>query len=111
MNRISTHILDTSIGFPAKNVVVELSMINGGKSTILSEQRTNDDGRVDNFIEDKTIETGIYELKFKVDAYFDQKNTTSFYPSITIQFRFVKGEHYHVPLLLNPFGYSTYRGS
>lgn len=104
---ISTHILDTSRGRPAEGVTVVLSA-NGRE---LARGVTNSDGRVKPLLE--TIPAaGAYRITFEVAPYFAAQKVESFFPSVSIDFT-VKavGEHYHVPLLLNPFGFSTYRGS
>jgi 5-hydroxyisourate hydrolase len=109
MSAITTHILDTSLGRPAKNVAVELSF--SGK--VIASGTTNDDGRISDLLaEDHKFKTGTYQLNFKIGRYFTSMGIDCFYPEATIIFE-VKdsSQHYHVPLLLNPFGYSTYRGS
>jgi 5-hydroxyisourate hydrolase len=114
MSTISTHILDTARGKPANGVHVELSVQNTDESwTHLSEAWTDDDGRVKPFFLVETLlEVGIYRLVFDTDAYFSGLDLTSFYPQVTIVFRIEDSQqHYHVPLLISPFGYSTYRGS
>ncbi len=110
---ISTHILDTSRGRPAEGVSVTLEQgLEPGSSDhwkILSCEKTNADGRI-NFPNE--IEAGTYRLRFEVDPYFKAMNTTGFFTDIPVTFRIAElSRHYHVPLLLNPFGYSTYRGS
>jgi 5-hydroxyisourate hydrolase len=108
---ISTHILDTSRGRPAAGVTVRLEQVSPSGATELVRGVTNDDGRIKPFLE--TIPAaGDYRLHFDVAGYFSGLKTESFYPSITIDFQVkAPSEHYHVPLLLNPFGFSTYRGS
>ena len=108
---ISTHILDTSRGRPAVGVTVRLEQVSSSKATELARGVTNEDGRIKPFLE--TIPSaGHYRLHFDVSAYFSGLGSESFYPSITIDFQVkAPSEHYHVPLLLNPFGFSTYRGS
>lgn len=108
---ISTHILDTSRGRPAVGVTVRLEQVTPQGAVELARGVTNDDGRVKPFLE-KIPSAGAYRLHFEVDAYFRARGVEAFYPSVTIDF-LVKAadEHYHVPLLLNPFGFSTYRGS
>lgn len=114
MSAITTHILDTSSGRPAAGVAVTLAVRSGDAEWIpLGAARTNDDGRVPGLLaEDHELVAGTYALRFEVGAYFEGRNVTAFYPQVEIVFEIREpGENYHVPLLLNPFGYTTYRGS
>ena len=108
---ISTHVLDTSRGRPAEGIQVTLSGQRAGTWTELARGVTNSDGRVKPLLE--TIPAaGDYRLTFEVKPYFAKNGVDSFYPHVTIDFEVkVPTEHFHVPLLLNPFGFSTYRGS
>ncbi|MCU0696686.1 MAG: hydroxyisourate hydrolase [Myxococcaceae bacterium] len=108
---ISTHILDTTRGRPAKGVTVRLEQLVAGGAVELARGVTNDDGRVKPLL-DAIPAAGAYRLHFDVAPYFTALGVEAFYPSVNIDF-VVKAthEHYHVPLLLNPFGYATYRGS
>lgn len=113
MRTISTHILDTSRGRPASGVSVSLEVLNAGEGwSALAQAITDDDGRVSTFVPDPQLAAGTYRLIFSVGEYFTALNQDSFYPEVTVNF-LIKGgtEHYHVPLLISPFGYSTYRGS
>ena len=113
MSAITTHILDTSTGKPAANVAVTLDFLQDGDWKSVGSGRTNSDGRVPDLINDGfEFQSGQYRIEFAVSEYFETSNTEAFYPYVRIVF-IVKDEqsHYHVPLLLNPFGYSTYRGS
>jgi len=106
---ISTHILDTSLGHPAQNVIVTLEVQKSGKWKALAKEKTNADGRI-SF--DVKKEIGIYRLTFFVQKYFQKNKTESFFNDIPVAFEIRKTDRkYHVPLLLNPYGYSTYRGS
>lgn len=113
MSQITTHILDTSKGSPAVGVAVVLEKpeLNGdwiavGKGT------TNADGRIPDLLAtDVILDSGVYRLTFDTNSYFNSLGINAFYPSVSITFLTVDTSHYHVPLLLNPFGYSTYRGS
>lgn len=108
MGTLSTHVLDTSAGRPAEGVPVQLRSADG---SLVGEGRTDADGRVASIGPDR-LEAGDYSLRFDTAAWFTAAGTTGFYPEVTITFTVAEGgEHYHVPLLLNPFGYSTYRGS
>ncbi|HKP38509.1 MAG TPA: hydroxyisourate hydrolase [Pyrinomonadaceae bacterium] len=114
MSTISTHILDTSRGRPAGGVRVSLEILNAGEGwSRLSEAVTDDDGRVKAFMmSEPQLRAGTYRLIFSVDQYFQALNQPSFYPEVAVNFLIEGGaEHYHVPLLISPFGYSTYRGS
>ena len=105
---ITTHILDTSAGRPAASVTVAL--LKG--SELIASGSTNDDGRVEDWDTTFQLESADYTLRFDVGPYFARNNEASIYSDIQIKFKVDSvNEHYHVPLLLNPFGYSTYRGS
>jgi 5-hydroxyisourate hydrolase len=107
---ITTHILNTSAGQPAAGVKVSLTC--DGIPGIVATGETNSDGRVENWSQGFDLKLGNYTLSFAVDDYFASRNESSFYSTIQISFKVAStAEHYHVPLLLNPFGYSTYRGS
>jgi 5-hydroxyisourate hydrolase len=109
MSTISTHVLDTSLGKPAQGIRVELEY--GG--AIVGSGVTDTDGRVPNLVpKSATLEEGDYRLTFFVGDYFASGTRQSFYSQIVVNFRITaNAEHYHLPLLLSPFGYSTYRGS
>lgn len=113
MASLSTHILDTSIGLPAPNVRVTCCRKEGGQWLQVGEGTTDADGRVKGLHGDQMMTPGShYQLTFFTSPYFEARDVTTFYPEVNVQF--VVGSdksHYHVPLLLNPFGYSTYRGS
>ncbi len=112
MSQITTHVLDTSIGKPANGVPVILEHKVEGFWTKTAEGMTNADGRVNNLLPaDKSLDRGTYRIIFNTLKYFKSQNAKSFYPSVTVEFEITDASHYHVPLLLNPFGYSTYRGS
>ncbi|XP_045203187.2 5-hydroxyisourate hydrolase-like isoform X2 [Mercenaria mercenaria] len=109
---LTTHILDTATGVPAANVPMVLSrQKSDGQFDELERGSTNNDGR-GGFLKGGNWQPGVYKLYFNTDAYFKQQNTTGFYPYVEVVFRIVDpNQHYHVPLLLAPYGYSTYRGS
>ena len=114
MSTISTHILDTSRGSPANGVAVCLEAQNTDESwTELSHAWTDEDGRVKPFfLVDQPLASGVYRLVFDTEAYFNGLNVESFYPQVSVVFKVGDdAQHYHVPLLINPYGYSTYRGS
>ena len=109
--RLTTHVLNTATGFPAQGLGIALYRLAGSSSESLGRFVTNDDGRVDcPLLEGTHFTAGEYELVFDVQSYFNGQD--SFFTHIPI--RFVVDDanrHYHVPLLLSPYGYSTYRGS
>jgi hydroxyisourate hydrolase len=112
MSHVTTHILDTALGKPAAgvNVVLEAQDPVGWK--LLSCGITDNNGRISNLIPDeRKLQPGIYRLIFDTKSYFLSLHTKSFYPAVYIDFEITDDSHYHVPLLLSPFGYSTYRGS
>ncbi len=113
MSQITTHILDTSIGKPAAYVDVWLEKEDEeGELTLLGAGQTNEDGRFAGLLEkDVILEPGIYRISFDTRGYYRERGIESFYPIVTISFETKDSSHYHVPLLLNPFGFSTYRGS
>ncbi|UPK73488.1 hydroxyisourate hydrolase [Nocardioidaceae bacterium SCSIO 66511] len=111
MSAITTHVLDTAAGIPAAGVPVRLDRLDGAAPTTLGEGRTDADGRVADLGPDRA-ETGTYRILFDTAAYFATSAADGFYPEVVISFAVRDPEqHYHVPLLLSPFGYSTYRGS
>ena len=103
MATLSTHVLDTSRGRPAAGIGVRLESALGD---LLDEGVTDADGRVGSL--GGELEPGAYVLRFGTGAYLGE---AAFYPEVAVAFRIAADEHHHVPLLLNPFGYSTYRGS
>jgi 5-hydroxyisourate hydrolase len=107
MSHVTTHVLDSSVGRPAAGVAVELQDQTG---LVLATGITDADGRVSTLGPD-SLEPGPYRLVFATAAYFAATSTPAFYPRVTLDFTVADGAHYHVPLLLSPFAYSTYRGS
>ena len=114
MSGITTHILDVSIGKPAEAVAVKLDRQtdNGGWEPIGS-QTTDADGRARDLVpEGAPLTSTVHRLTFDVGQYFSANQIVGFYPEVVIVFKVHDpSQHYHVPLLLSPFGYSTYRGS
>ena len=109
---ITTHVLDTAIGRPAAGVHVTLEQLADGAATDLAEGYTDADGRVTDLLAPGSLKAGIYRITFFVEYYLKKSGRSGFYPQVPVVFRVEAiDEHYHVPLLLNPFGYSTYRGS
>lgn len=112
MSKITTHILDTSSGNPATGVRVELEYNDGESFQTIAQSDTDQDGRVTEWTKEFKLESGEYRLMFHTGAYFATTGRDTFFPHITIDFSVADpGQHYHVPLLMSPFGYSTYRGS
>jgi 5-hydroxyisourate hydrolase len=112
MSQITTHILDTTKGRPAAGVAIALYEPTGDDWREIARGATNTDGRIPDLLPaDKVLATGVYKLKFFTREYFERDGLTHFYPFVEICFTVADTAHYHVPLLLNPFGYSTYRGS
>ena len=109
MSHLTTHILDTSRGRPAAGVDVVLEHTDS--STEVARGTTDSDGRIGELGPER-LPTGTYRLTFAVSSYFAERDEECFYPEVQVTFRVDEDEaHYHVPWLLNPFGYSTYRGS
>ena len=113
---LTTHVLDTARGCPAERLRIDLYRLDGAGRTHLKSLVTNDDGRTDEqILPSEEFSTGTYELVFHAGAYLDASGTPPedprFLDVIPIRFGMSEASHYHVPLLLSPFGYSTYRGS
>ena len=110
---ISTHVLDTSLGRPAAGIRVQLERRGGEDWRLVGSGEANGDGRVPNLLpEGAEVAAGEFRLTFDTRRYFAASATATLYPAISIVFEVEAGQtHYHVPLLLNPFGYTTYRGS
>ena len=110
MSTLSTHVLDTALGAPARGIRVALERVSDGET--LGAGVTDADGRVRDFPPMRAgLAVGEYRLRFAVGEYFAASRRDTFYSEILIAFRVNGDAHYHVPLLLSPFGYSTYRGS
>lgn len=116
MGRLTTHVLDTAAGRPAQGLVIELWRLAPVGATLLKTVTTNADGRVDGaLLEGDALTAGTYELRFQAGAYLRANFALpepAFLDDIPIRFGIADATaHYHVPLLLSPYGYSTYRGS
>lgn len=112
MSQITTHILDTALGKPARGVAVELQQFMDGTWKTLGKGVTNRDGRITDLLDEAHIlNPGNYRMKFMIEPYFRQTSQTCFYPEANVIFKVNDGSHYHIPLLLSPYAYSTYRGS
>jgi len=109
--KLTTHVLDISTGTPASSIALALHRIDGETVTRLAGATTNADGRCDAPLAE-ALEPGCYQLTFTVAPYFARNAVAAFYDEITVRFRIDDPERdYHVPLLLGPWGYTTYRGS
>jgi len=112
MSQITTHILDTTKGKPAPGVSIILYSHANNNWTEMIKGKTDENGRIKDLLPaEKILDKGIYKLRFETKDYFDKQGIQTFFPFIEIVFDIQSSEHYHVPLLLNPFGYATYRGS
>ncbi len=112
MSPITTHVLDTARGRPAAGVSVVLEIQAGASWTELARGTTSADGRVAELLPGGRLDKAVYRLRFDTASYFRSQGVSGFYPHVSIAFEVREpGEHHHVPLLLSPFGYSTYRGS
>jgi 5-hydroxyisourate hydrolase len=111
MSPITTHVLDTALGRPAAGVPLILSKSSGGGWAAVGRGVTDADGRCKTLLKGGALRRGVYRLTFGVASYFKKTKQTSFYPSVAIVFTVRDARHHHVPLLLSPWGYSTYRGS
>jgi 5-hydroxyisourate hydrolase len=109
VSMITTHVLDTSLGRPGSGIRVRLERI-GDRSEPVATGVTDHDGRVADLGPDQ-LPAGTYRLTFETATYFERLGTVAFFPSVEITFAANAAEHYHVPVLLSPFAYSTYRGS
>jgi 5-hydroxyisourate hydrolase len=113
MSAITTHILDTTLGRPAGNVTVVLEYQRGDDWEPIAREQTDTDGRVKDWLADNfALQAGTYRIIFDTSEYFSVQGIESFYPLIMVSFSVSDtAQHYHVPLLISPYGYSTYRGS
>jgi 5-hydroxyisourate hydrolase len=113
MSAITTHVLDVSIGKPATGVPVTLEVEDVGTGwKQLGRGQTDKDGRLRDLLGAATLVEGMYRLTFDTHTYFADRKVTALYPQVTVVFSALEsGRDYHIPLLLSPFGYSTYRGS
>jgi 5-hydroxyisourate hydrolase len=113
MSSITTHVLDVSRGRPAAGIPVTLEVEAAGGWQLVGKGITNADGRVSDLVPaDSPIAGSVYRLIFDTATYFAKGDIQGFYPQVAVVFNIENAsQHYHVPLLLSPFGYSTYRGS
>jgi 5-hydroxyisourate hydrolase len=117
MARLSTHVLDTSLGLPAAGIVIDLYFLSAGERQLLTTSVTNDEGRTDApLLAGERLDIGVYELVFRVGDYLRRARTTvsdpPFLGDVVVRVGIADSMgDYHVPLLLSPYGYSVYRGS
>jgi 5-hydroxyisourate hydrolase len=112
MSQITTHVLDVSIGRPAAGVPVILEIQKGNVWKELSRGATDSDGRLRHLLAPGSLVEGTYRLTFETQVYFEARQTAGLYPQVSIMFQVRNAkEPHHIPLLLSPYGYSTYRGS
>lgn len=113
MSQITTHVLDTTRGLPAQNLPITLFSQTTDGWQELSSDITNSDGRIVGLLaDDVVLSAGVYRMHFATKTYFKANNEQGFYPFVDIVFELDgSNTHYHIPLLLTAFGYSTYRGS
>ncbi|MBC7888135.1 MAG: hydroxyisourate hydrolase [Ferruginibacter sp.] len=111
MSQVTTHVLDTSKGKPAWGIAIVLYEQVGQEWFEIAKGITNKEGRLTNLLqEDEELALGIYKITFDIKHYFSADDIATFYPAVEIIFEINTIEHYHIPLLVSPFGYSTYRG-
>ena len=110
---ITAHVLDTALGRPARQLAVRLDVADErGAWTMIAERVTGDDGRAPDLLGGAPLQVATYRLTFATGAYFRDSGRPAFYPRVEVIFDVdATDEHYHFPLLVSPFGYSTYRGS
>ncbi len=113
MSQITTHILDIARGAPARDVSISLSRFQNNEWVLIGEGKTNSDGRIaDLCTAGECMDAGTYQMHFDTEGYFKSQGDPVFYPWADVVFNIEgNGDHYHIPLLLSPFGHSTYRGS
>ncbi len=113
MSQITTHILDTARGCPAEGVKVTLSRVVDERDEVIAHGATDGDGRISDLMDaGAVLDDGTYRMRFEVSGYFRNRGHKHFYPWVDVVFNVDgDGQHYHIPLLLSPYGYSTYRGS
>ncbi len=112
MRSVSTHILDTTFGKPAAGVPVALEKKSEGVWEKAGGGMTDQDGRIRDLVPEGKLEAAIYRITFDTTAYYNLQAMECFYPEVSVVFQIRDIEsHYHVPLLVSPYGYSTYRGS
>lgn len=111
--QLSSHILDVSKGIPAPGVTIQLEKYSNQTKmwTVVDKKVTDKNGRVGDFLSNENSNLGIYKLTYMTSPYFKSMNTESFYPWVEVVFEITNKDHYHVPITLSAYGYSTYRGN
>ena len=111
--QLSSHILDISQGKPAPNVKIALSKQDKNQTWVLIDEKyTDNNGRIKDFLKEESNKNnnGVYKLTFYITPYFEKLKQKTFYPFIEVVFEIKDNQHYHIPITLSPYGYSTYRG-
>lgn len=112
VSQITTHVLDTAVGLPGKNISIKLQTKRNNVWQTIAQGITNADGRIPDLLpQERNLKPDTYKMVFDTGSYYANQNLKTFYPEVEIQFTTFDETHYHVPLLVNPFGYNTYRGS
>ena len=112
--QLSSHILDISQGKPAPNVKIALSKQDENQNWVLIDEKyTDNNGRIKDFLKEESNENnnGVHKLTFYITPYFEKLKQKTFYPFIEVVFEIKDNQHYHIPITLSPYGYSTYRGN
>ena len=112
--QLSSHILDISQGKPAPNVKIALSKQDKNQTWVLIDEKyTDNNGRIKDFLKEESNKNnnGVYKLTFYITPYFEKLKQKTFYPFIEVVFEIKDDQHYHIPITLSPYGYSTYRGN
>ena len=112
--QLSSHILDISQGKPAPNVKIALSKQDENQNWVLIDEKyTDNNGRIKDFLKEEANKNnnGVYKLTFYITPYFEKLKQKTFYPFIEVVFEIKDNQHYHIPITLSPYGYSTYRGN
>ena len=111
--QLSSHILDISKGLPAKDISIKLEKYNEQTNvwSFVDQKKTDLNGRITDFLNSEKSNLGVYRLTFYTSEYFKKQGIETFYPCIEIVFQIKDQKHYHVPITLSAFGYSTYRGN
>ena len=112
MNTLSTHVLDTSLGRPAPGIRISLERVGGADQATIATGVTDANGRLADLAGSNALNAATYRLRFDVAEYFERTGRAALFPEVSVTFIVGAGdEHYHIPVLLSPFGYTTYRGS
>ena len=112
VSQITTHVLDTAVGLPGANISIRLQQKRNNSWQTIAQGITNADGRIPDLLpQERNLKPATYKMVFDTGSYYANQNLKTFYPEVEIQFSTFDETHYHVPLLINPFGFNTYRGS